>query len=197
MDVVAQTGHSVITSDLGGCAEPAVAAFAAGVASTCKPTASPFTPTAVPPRTLAAMRGKSKAVRTLSAMRATVNDVRRQLLGDAIAAQRSIAPGSRTGGLRGGVATVEGSFITFRRVSYVPGVRVSGTYATTDTGTSQFAVTGPAAAAGTLSVSASGRITGRLGGRRIDAQAGGETSARAASAHRSIAPALRSAPRAL
>ncbi len=197
VDVVAQTGHSVLTSDLGGCAEAAVTAFAAGSPLNCTPKASPFTPTAVPPRTLAAMRGATKAVRTLSAMRATVNDVRRQLLGDAIAAQRSVTPGSRTGGLRGGVATVEGSFITFRRVSYVPGVRVSGTYATTDTGVSQFAVTGPAAAAGTLSVSSTGHITGSLGGKRIDAQAGGETSAHPASARGSLPPALRSAPRAL
>ncbi len=173
VDVVAQTGHSVLGSDLGGCAAKTLAAFAAGTTVACKPDPSPITPTATPPRTLSALAGRTKAERTLSAVRATVNDVRRQLIGDAIAAERSITPGSRTGGLRGGVATVEGGFITFHRVSYVPGVRVSGTYATSLTdgtgGVSRFAVTGPAAAVGTLTIEASGAVSGTLGGKRISA----------------------------
>ena len=173
VDVVAQTGHSVLGSDLGGCAAATLAAFAAGTTAACTPDPSPITPTAMPPRTLSALPGRTKADKTLAAVRATVNDVRRQLIGDAIAAERSITPGSRTGGLRGGVATVEGGFITFHRVSYVPGVRVSGTYATSlsggDGGVSRFAVTGPAAAVGTLTITAAGDVSGILGGRRITA----------------------------
>ncbi|HEY5141901.1 MAG TPA: alpha/beta fold hydrolase [Solirubrobacteraceae bacterium] len=171
IDVVAQTGHSVLGSDLGGCAAKTLAAFAAGTTVACTPDPSPISPTPMPPRTLSALPGATKAARTLAALRATVNDVRRQLLGDAIAAQRSISPGSRTGGLRGGVATVEGSFITFHRVSYVPGVRISGTYVPSangpSAGPSRFAVTGPAAAAGTLTITSDGTVTGILGGRRI------------------------------
>ncbi len=182
VDVVAQTGHSVLGSDLGGCAAKTLAAFAAGTTAACTPDPSPITPTAMPPRTLSALPGHTKAERTLAAVRATVNDVRRQLIGDAIAAERAIRPGSRTGGLRGGVATVEGDFITFHRVSYVPGVRVSGTYATSLTGAaagvSRFAVTGPAAAAGTLTISADGSVSGILGGRRISAHFGAASSAR-------------------
>ncbi len=173
IDVVAQTGHSVLGSDLGGCAAKTLAAFSAGTTVPCTPEQTPITPTAMPPRTLGALAGRTKADKTLAAVRATVNDVRRQMIGDAIAAERSITPGSRTGGLRGGVATVEGGFISFHRVSYVPGVRVSGNYATSLTGgsggVSRFAVTGPAAAVGTLSITADGAVSGVLGGRRITA----------------------------
>ncbi|HVP02697.1 MAG TPA: alpha/beta fold hydrolase [Solirubrobacteraceae bacterium] len=181
VDVVAQTGHSVLGSDLGGCAAKTLAAFAAGTTVACTPDPSPITPTPMPPRTLGALPGPDRAAKTLAAVRATIDDVRRQLIGDAIAAERSITPGSRTGGLRGGVATVEGGFITFHRVSYVPGVRVSGTYATSlagaTAGVSHLAVTGPAAAKGTITIDASGTITGNLGGRSINAHTAGARSA--------------------
>ena len=72
-------------------------------------------------------RARRRRRRTVNAVLATLDDVRRQLIGDAIAAQRPVSTGSRTGGLRGGVATVRG--LIRRRssgVSYVPGVTVSG-----------------------------------------------------------------------
>ena len=123
------TGHSVVGSDLSGCVDDELAAFAAGTAATCKANPTPISPTPRPPLQLSSLSGGTRALRTVSAVRATLNDVRRQLIGDAIAAGRSINTGARTGGLRGGVARVNGDVVELTRVTYVPGVRVSGTYA--------------------------------------------------------------------
>ncbi len=174
--VVANTGHSVLGSDLGDCAARELAAFASGTAAaTCEPAANPFKPTPAPPKNLAAVSGRSKTARTVTAVLATLADVRRQLIGDAIAAQRPVTAGSRTGGLRGGVAIVEGRFATLRDVSYVPGVTVSGNYAF-GAGTTQVRVRGSSAARGSLSIDEQGRVTGTLSGRRVSviASAAGE-----------------------
>ncbi len=166
---VAASGHSVLGSDLGDCADDELAAFAADVASTCVPKPSPITPTPRPPLKLSALAGGTKALRTVSAVRATVSDVRRQLIGDALAAGRSITTGSRTGGLRGGLATVDGTTVRLEAVSYVPGVRVSGTYALPSGQSSVLFVTGPAAARGRLDIDGSGTARGVLGGRQVEA----------------------------
>ena len=168
---VPNTGHSVLGSDLSGCADDELAAFAAGTASTCKPNATPISPTPRPPLGLSALSGGTKALRTVAAVRATLNDVRRQLIGDAIAAGRSVTTGARTGGLRGGVARVNGDVVDLTRVTYVPGVRVSGTYAIKRGGTSQLQVTGPRAARGRLEIDGAGTARGTLGGRTIEAAA--------------------------
>jgi pimeloyl-ACP methyl ester carboxylesterase len=163
------TGHSVLGSDLSGCADAELAAFAANTTSTCNPTASPIRPTPRPPLRLSALPGGTKALRTVTAVHATVDDARRQLIGDAIASGRSIGTGSRTGGLRSGVAIVRGDTIDLRRVSYVPGVRVSGTYALKRGQSSQLLVTGPAAARGRLTIDGTGTARGVLGGSRVQA----------------------------
>lgn len=165
---VPNTGHSVIGSDLSGCADDEIAAFAAGTAPTCKPDPTPISPTPRPPLRLALLAGGTRALRTVSAVRATLNDVRRQLIGDAIAAGRSVSTGARTGGLRGGVARVNGDVVELQRVSYVPGVRVSGVYALKRGATSQLQVTGPKAARGRLEIDGSGTARGILGGRRVE-----------------------------
>ena len=122
---VPNTGHSVLGSDLSGCVDDEIAAFADSRTPACTPTATPIAPTPRPPLRLGALAGGTPALRTVSAVRATLNDVRRQLIGDAIASGRSVTTGSRTGGLRGGVATVQDAgVVVLRRVSYVPGVRV-------------------------------------------------------------------------
>ncbi len=163
------TGHSVLGSDLGGCADDELAAFAANTVSTCQPKSSPISPTPRPPLKLSSLAGGTKALRTVAAVRATLNDVRRQLIGDAIAAGRSVTSGSRTGGLRGGVATVDGNTVELQSVSYVPGVRITGAY-TLETGqTSKLFVTGPAAARGRLDIDSTGTARGVLGGRRVQA----------------------------
>ncbi len=164
--IVANTGHSVLGSDLGDCAAREIAAFASGTAATCEPAANLFKPTPAPPKSLAAVSGRSKNARTVTAVLATLADVRRQLIGDAIAAQRPVTVGSRTGGLRGGVAIVEGRFATLREVSYVPGVTVSGNFAF-GAGTTQVRVRGSRAARGSLSIDEQGRVTGTLSGRRV------------------------------
>ncbi len=163
------TGHSVLGSDLSGCADAEVAAFAAGTPSTCRPTASPIGPTPRPPLHLSSLQGGTKALRTVTAVHATIDDVRRQLIGDAVASGRSIGTGSRTGGLRGGVASVSGDTVQLRRVSYVPGVRVSGTYALKRGKTSELLITGVAAARGRLTIDGTGTARGVLGGRRVQA----------------------------
>jgi pimeloyl-ACP methyl ester carboxylesterase len=161
------TGHSVLGSDLGGCVDDELAAFARGETAACTPRPNQFTPTPRPPLRLSELAGRTRARRTVSAVRLTLSDVRRQLIGDAIAAGRAVRSGSRTGGLRGGVATVEGDFVTLARVSYVPGVRVSGTYGIRGGVGSRLAVTGPGGATGRLDISAGGAVSGTLDGRRI------------------------------
>ena len=115
----------------------------------------------------------------MSAVRATLNDVRRQLIGDAIAAGRSVTTGARTGGLRGGVARVNGDVVELRRVSYVPGVRVSGVYALQRGASSQLQVTGPSAARGRLEIDGGGTARGVLGGRRVESAATARAAGRA------------------
>jgi len=163
------TGHSVLGSDLSGCADAELAAFAANTASTCQPAASPIRPTPRPPLRLSSLPGGTKALRTVTAVHATVDDVRRQLIGDSIASGRSIGTGSRTGGLRSGVGIVSGNTIELRRVSYVPGIRVSGTYALKRGQSSELLITGPAAARGRLTIDGTGTARGVLGGRRVQA----------------------------
>jgi hypothetical protein len=168
--VIARTGHSVLASDLGDCAARELAAFATGSAPACTPAANFFRPTPSPPASLSAVAGRTKARRTISAVLATLDDVRRQLIGDAIAAQRPVSSGSSTGGLRGGVAIVDGSFASLDDVSYVPGVEVSGQYAFRD-GISTVRVRGRSAARGTLTIDPNRNVTGTLGGRRVAVQA--------------------------
>ena len=168
---VPNTGHSVIGSDLSGCADDEIAAFAAGTTAACKPNPTPISPTPRPPLRLSLLAGGTRALRTVSAVRATLNDVRRQLIGDAIAAGRSVSTGARTGGLRGGVARVNGDVVELQRVSYVPGVRVSGVYALKRGASSQLQVTGPSAARGRLEIDGGGTARGVLGGRRVESGA--------------------------
>ena len=99
---------------------PSSAATSAAAPTPSSPRSPPSTAQhlpARPPRRSARRRGRRCASRRspagrrrcarVAAVRATLDDVRRQLIGDAIAAGRSVSTGSRTGGLRGGVATVE------------------------------------------------------------------------------------------
>lgn len=177
---VAQTGHSVLGSDIGGCSDDLLAAFATGDPAACTPRPSPIRPTPMPPTRLDALPGGSAASRAARAVLLTLDDVRRQLIGDAIAAGRDVRAGSRTGGLRGGVAIVGSRGVTLRRVVYVPGVRVSGTLALERGASSAFRVEGRAAVRGRLVIDGSGRVSARLGGRRVRLRAAARASAPAA-----------------
>jgi pimeloyl-ACP methyl ester carboxylesterase len=164
---VPYTGHSVLGSDLSGCASDALAAFFAGQpAGSCGSGEQVFTPTQVAPTRLARLPGRTRALRTLAAVRATITDIRRQFIGDAIAAGRSIPAGSRAGGLRSGTALWTTTGIRLRSVEYVPGVLVSG-LRPHGGAAATYTVRGTAAAHGTVTLHADGSATGRLGGRRI------------------------------
>ena len=74
------------------------------------------------------------------------------------------------GGLRGGWVSVGRDGIVFHRLSYVPGVTVSGRVVQREGRlgvAARFRVGGRAAARGALRIDADGRIAGRLGGRRV------------------------------
>lgn len=164
---VAGSGHSVLGSDVGGCADDEVAAFAQGTTASCTPEATPFTPTPRPPLRLRELPGRSRVLKAVEAVRLTLNDVRRQLIGDAIAAGRPVRSGSKTGGLRGGVATVAGDFANLTRVVYVPGLRVSGVYGIRKGAASRLAVTGSTGVQGRIDISTTGAISGILNGVRV------------------------------
>ncbi len=170
--IVARSGHSVLGSDLGECAAKEVEAFAGGTSPSCTPAENVFKPTPKPPPGIASVSGRTKAQRTINAVLATLDDVRRQLIGDAIAAQRPVTSGSRTAGLRGGSALVQDSSATLRQVSYVPGVTITGSYAFRGEGTTQVRVGGARAARGQLTIDADDRVTGRLDGRSVSFDGG-------------------------
>jgi pimeloyl-ACP methyl ester carboxylesterase len=164
---VPDTGHSALGSDLSDCATGAVAAFFAGTPPTACPRRPVVAPGPLAPRSLGAVAGRTRVRRTLSALRATVADVARSYLSDALAAGRTPPAGSRTGGLRSGSARYERAGFRLRGVEYVPGVAVSGFAPRSDGATAAFTVGGRAAARGRVRVAPDGRVTGRLGGRRV------------------------------
>lgn len=184
------TGHSTLGSDLGHCASDALTAFAAGTpAPACGTADTTFAPSPLPPTSLRSVHGSSRILRTLNAVRATIHDVTRQIVGDAISSGSAIHNGTRTGGLRGGLAVYADGVITLRKVVYVPGVTVSGFFAIdAGSGTTRLLIRGSAASRGQITIDANGRATGVLDGRHVTAT----LSAAAASAHR--APGTLSLP---
>lgn len=183
---VPATGHSTLGSDLGHCATDALKAFASVTPPpACGAPNTTFSPSPVPPTSLRKVRGTSKARRTLNAVGATIADVKRQIVGDAIASGSAIHNGSRTGGLRGGIATYANGIITFQSVVYVPGVTVSGFYALEPSaGTTRLLVRGSAAARGQVTIDAGGHVAGDLGGQHVTT-----TTSTAAAARRRIGAA--------
>jgi pimeloyl-ACP methyl ester carboxylesterase len=179
------TGHSVLGSDLSDCSAQAVAAFFGGHAVPLCHAQELFKPTPVAPTSLAQLPGRSKADRTLVALRATLNDVRRQFLGDAVAAGRATPSGSRVAGLRSGTALWTSTGISLRRVEYVPGVIVSGFSPHSTTARASFTVAGRSAAHGQVRVAGDGHVSGRLDGQKLS---GRFVRAAAAGVARAIGP---------
>ncbi len=162
------TGHSALASDLSSeqCGARAVRQFFIGeIVTPCAASDNPFSPTPVAPtkfsRLQATGRG-GKIGRTITAALATAQDMRRQVIGDALEAGR--LP-SRAGGLRGGRIVVRNEILTLFSVVYVPGVKVSGSVPLSG-GRQRLTISGSKAAKGKLTVTSS-TITGRLGGRKI------------------------------
>jgi pimeloyl-ACP methyl ester carboxylesterase len=165
---IPHTGHSVLGSDLSSCGTNAVQAFFAGqTPAPCAPTSNLFFPTPVAPTKLSHVHGRSRNLKAVGAMAATLDDVRRHFIGDSVAAGHAPRSGSRVGGLRGGYARYTSTGIVLRKTSYVPGLTVSGLYRLGDKSTSKLTISGRGAPHGRLTLHGDGRITGRLGGRKL------------------------------
>jgi pimeloyl-ACP methyl ester carboxylesterase len=169
---VPDTGHSVLTTDLSGCAIRGLAAFladtpVANCARRDRPLldVAPFIPASI--GALPRVPGvPGLAGRTLTAVAATLVDASRQSVRAALDGPRRVA------GLRRGTATARGTTLTLRGYETVRGVRLSGTVSVRSGGRAQLTVTGPSAAAGALTVTRT-QTTGTLGGRRISLRGSG------------------------
>ena len=176
LEVVPFTGHSVVGSDLSGCAAKALASFFSGAAvQPCGAVRNDFAPTPIAPRSLSRVRAPSRLGgrpgRTLTAVLDTVVDLTRQVVGATLQADAQLPAGSSFGGLRGGYARLSASALILHDYAFVPGVAVSGTLPVRSNGlgAGTLRITGREAAAGSVHMSAGGRrVTGSLGGRRFD-----------------------------
>ena len=165
---VPYVGHSVLSSEIGGCAKTGLAAFFAG--QPVAPCVNPkpiIAPTKVAPTRLSQLAGRTKALKTVAAVSATVRDVRLQFLGDELAAGRATPAGAKVGGLRSGHATAASNGFDLRHVAFVPGVIVNGHVP--QSGKATLAVSGDAAAHGRLTFRSDGSVTGTLDGHKVNA----------------------------
>jgi pimeloyl-ACP methyl ester carboxylesterase len=168
------TGHSVVTSDLSGtdCAKNALAAFFTGQPiAQCAAAPQTIPPSPIAPTRLSRVRGRTKALKTVAAVSATVRDVRLQFLGDEIAAGRATSSGAKVAGLRSGHATATSSGYNLRRVEFVPGVTVNG-FVPIRPGNTTLTISGRSAPHGKLTYRPNGTVTGRLDGRKVSTSAG-------------------------
>jgi pimeloyl-ACP methyl ester carboxylesterase len=174
--VVPFTGHSVIGSDLTGCAAKAVESFFGGAApGPCTDAKDLLAPTPVTPRRLSAIRPPSglggRAGRTLVAALDTILDLNRQVIAATLQAESTLPSGASFGGLHGGYARLSSSSAVLHELSFVPGVHLSGRFEVRHGRLlpATIRITGPTAADGTLRLgSSSRRVTGTLDGRRFD-----------------------------
>jgi pimeloyl-ACP methyl ester carboxylesterase len=183
--IVPEVGHSVIDSDLSGCADAAVRRFFADQPVTgCSKQSEQvqqvlsdvvFPPTPVPPRSLAALatprRVHGRAGRTVRAVELTFFDSLLTLLSATLEQDQSGAV-VRFGGLRGGrliARTRPRVSLRLDRYAYVPGATISGELGhLAKRGRVRLRVGGSKAAQGTVTLDLKhDRITGRLGARRL------------------------------
>ena len=175
VETVPFTGHSVIGSDLSGCAAHALAAFFTPVPVTpCEASTNKFAPTPVTPRSLAGLRapnGLSGAPgRTLVAVLDTLVDLNRQVISATLQANQELPTGASFGGLRGGYAKLRSSSVLLRRYAFVPGVELSGSFPVKkgELQSSTISISGAQAAGGSVRIgSGFTRATGTLGGRHF------------------------------
>lgn len=167
--VVPYTGHSVLGSDLSGCAAAAVAAFFSGEpVHSCRRSADPFAPTPVPPPSLAAVRPlpglRGRVGRTVTAVLDGFVALERIAVAATLEAEAVLPPGASFGGLHGGYAKFAADGLVLDRFAFVPGVTVSGTLPLKDGRLlpKPLRVGGWAAAHGTVTIK-NGRVLGRLG----------------------------------
>jgi pimeloyl-ACP methyl ester carboxylesterase len=172
--VVPYTGHSVIGSDFGNCAELAVKAFFAGTpVQPCTPGANPFSPTPITPTHLGDVQPvpglAGRPGRTLTAVLDTLIDLERQVIGATLQAQENLPSGSSFGGLHGGYARLSRSTVRLVNFTFVPGVQLSGSLAASNGKFHSIVlrVSGGAAARGTITIAAGDRASGTLEGDRF------------------------------
>lgn len=174
--VVPFTGHSVLGSDLSGCAAQALSTFfAGGAVQPCTPTVDPFAPTPITPTRLSRIhppRGLGgRPGQTLVAVLDTILDLNRQVIGATLQAASRLPNGSSFGGLHGGYARIGSSAVALHRLSFVPGIELTGTFPISGGRllTATVRISGAAASRGSVTLStAHHRVTGTLGGRRFD-----------------------------
>jgi pimeloyl-ACP methyl ester carboxylesterase len=187
--VVPYTGHSVLGSDLSGCATGAVEQFFAGApVSSCGPGTNLFSPTPVTPTTLAAVGPTpgigGRAGRTVTAVLDTVLDLDRLIIAATLQAEQELPSGSRFGGLRGGYAKISSTGVHLARFSFVRGVTLSATWPI-KRGKLQIRpleVGGGEAAHGTVLLHSDHRVSGTLAGRHFNVAISRAVLARADSA---------------
>ncbi len=171
---VPYTGHSVIGSDLSGCASAAVAAFFEGSpVRACAPSQNPFPPSPLAPRSLSSVSPTPGVAapqgRTLAAALDTILDLRRSIV--EIGLDFGQLPiGVRFGGLRGGTVKLTSAGAELDHLSYVPGVQLTGLISTgillkNKGSAANLSVGGSAASAGHLRVEPGGHLSGALAGR--------------------------------
>jgi pimeloyl-ACP methyl ester carboxylesterase len=171
---VPYTGHSVIGSDLSGCARSALAAFFAGTpVNPCPAARNHFPPAPLAPMRLSALAptpGLAPAQgRTVKAAVETILDVRRTII-ELTLDFGELPLGVRFGGLRGGTVEMTSAGAKLQGLSYVPGVQLTGlvpkgVLLRNSGPAANLRVSGSAAAGGRLRVAGGGRLSGTLGGR--------------------------------
>jgi pimeloyl-ACP methyl ester carboxylesterase len=173
--VVPFTGHSVLGTDLGDCAQRAVKSFfSSGTAQPCTETRNLFSPTPLTPRKLGlvnavgGLRGREGS--TLAVVLDTIVDLERQVIGATLQAEQELPSGSSFGGLRGGYARITSSALSLHRLSFVNGVRLTGKFEVVSghLRPASIRVEGSRAATGTVRIGASKRVTGTLDGMHFD-----------------------------
>jgi pimeloyl-ACP methyl ester carboxylesterase len=175
VEVVPFTGHSVIGSDLSGCASGALAAFfSASTVAPCSATTNRFAPTPVTPTRLSAVRAPSavpgRPGQTLVAVLDTLIDLNRQVISATLQANQELPAGASFGGLRGGYAKLTSSSVVLRHFSFVLGVELNGSFPVKkgELLPSTIRISGREASAGSVRIgSGFKRATGTLGGRHF------------------------------
>ena len=132
-----------------------------------------FSPTPIVPAKLSQVHAP-KALpgnpgKTLAAALDTILDLQRQIIGATLQADGELPSGSSFGGLRGGYARLTSARAILKKLSFVSGVRISGSFPVSDGAlqTATVRVSGSAASAGTITISPSDRVSGTLGGRHF------------------------------
>ena len=172
--VVPNTGHSVLGTEPTNCAQDAVDAFFRGAAIVqCTKTAIPDTllPTPVPPRSLSKLKpAPGTHGRSGKTVRAVLDTLSQSIeVGvDNYLNGSSLSATVRFGGLRAGWGSFSLSGLDLHGYSYLPGITVSGVYATKSK-TYTLRIGGGKAADGDLIFEMKQkRVTGTLGGVAID-----------------------------